>query len=431
MKISEKKYIQIFNILLLLISLCLPFGKLSNLAIILFALFNIVFNNNKNYKLGLRASLLMLIPLLLEILFFWNNDSFSLGIKSIEKYISLLVFALFLITQYKIINFEKLLKYYSIGMVFIMIFLEIRFVVLFPELADKYKEGRDLWEAGYKLTESFKVHAPALNLQLSFVGCVCAYFFIKAFFNKSSLWIIFSNFLLFILSFLHVLIVNTRMSLVCVLVGVIFILFFEVKKYFSLQKLLVSSLIFMTLLLTVISVYIYNNPFMVEKYTSFTFKNIDKVGRIDELENPEVEAYNSAVTRLSIWKTTIELANQTPVFGVGSSDANPTLFKHYVSTNQKFLSKYNFPVHNQYLNYYLKFGVLGIIGILIYFSGIYYLGIKLKNALIIAFGIIISISNLTDDFLNRFDGIGFASFFYSIIIAYYLKMHFYKSVQEN
>nr|WP_317630789.1 O-antigen ligase family protein [uncultured Flavobacterium sp.] len=431
MKISEKKYIQVFNILLVIIALCLPFGKLSNLAIILFSVFNIIFFNTKRYsKASFKFSLLMLIPLVLEVIFFWNNDSFSLGIKAIEKYVSLLLFAIFLIAQYKIVNVEKLLRYYSVGMILVLLFLELRFIVLFPELMEKYINKIDLWEVGYKFTESFKVHAPALNLQLCFVACVCFYFFIKQF-NRKSLNKIFFNFVLFLLSFLHVLIVNTRMALACTLLGFCFILLYEFKKQFSLKKVLISSTLSFLAIALVAGFYLYTNPFMVEKYTSFTFKNIDKVGKIDELENPEVEAYNSAVTRLSIWKTTLELANETPVFGVGSSDANPTLFQHYINTNQKFLSKYNFPVHNQYLNYYLKFGVLGVLGILIYFGGIIYLGIKLENALIISFGIIVALSNLTDDFLNRFDGIGFTSFFYAIFIIYYLKQNLYKFEQVD
>lgn len=424
MKISEERFNKMYNFLLLTVSLALPFGKLSNLAIILFTSFNLIFYKRPELNKQIwKIALLMLIPLILEALFFWNNDVFVKGIKSLMKYISLLVFYFFIIGHYKRVNVNQLLRRYAVSMTIVLVLLEIRFVIFFQEYVQKYLNGIDLWEVGYVFTQSFKVHAPALNLQLVFVACVNLYFLIQSFIQKSSPQIKVLNLGLVFIAAIHVIVVNTRISLVCLLFSFIFMIFYEIKRNINIKKALLSVLILSFTFSTIISIAIYSNPFMVEKYTSFTFSNLDKVGKLDEMEHPEIDAFNGLVNRLSIWKSSLELANENWLTGVGASDANKDLIQYFKDTNQYFLAKYKFATHNQYLNYYLKFGIIGFILTICYMLGQFYLGNILRNGLIIAFAIVFTISNLTDDFLNRFDGIGFSGFFYSIFIVLYLKWY--------
>jgi hypothetical protein len=61
-------------------------------------------------------------------------------------------------------------------------------------------------------------------------------------------------------------------------------------------------------------------------------------------------AFNSLVTRVSIWKSALELSIENLPFGVGASDGRPELVNYYKKTNQKFLAKYEFPTHNRTLS---------------------------------------------------------------------------------
>ena len=90
------------------------------------------------------------------------------------------------------------------------------------------------------------------------------------------------------------------------------------------------------------------------------------------------------------------------------------LVKYFKETNQIFLAKYEFPTHNQFLDYLLKFGILGPIVVVFYIGLIAFLGFKTKNAVIISFFFLFFTSNLTDDFLLRFDGIVFSGLWISI-----------------
>ena len=182
-----------------------------------------------------------------------------------------------------------------------------------------------------------------------------------------------------------------------------------------------TTSIFIFIISIILIAFIKNNNFMEQKYNRMIFDKFEMIGKLDKIERPEVEIYSSLVTRLTIWKSTIDLANNHLLYGVGSSNSRKELINYYNKTNQKFLLKHQFPVHNQYLDFLLKFGVLGTLGVLVYIGFIGYIGIKSKNVIVFSFFLLFFISNLTDDFLIRFDGIVFSGFWISVFTGYYLK----------
>jgi hypothetical protein len=422
MNISEKNFNKIFNIFLFLIASTMIFRKPCTLLIILFAVFNLFFINKLKYS---KASLIVLIiissPLILEIIMFWNNDSFSKGIKSLEKYVSLLVFPLFILGHFQSIQFIKLLRYYTIATTLILVLFFIRFNVLYPELLDKYLKGIDLWEMGYEFSNSIGIHAPVLNLHLAFVSISSLFFVFNSFRLHEKVILKTNSIFVFILSFFFVLFVNTRMALFNALIGFAFVFFFEVIRKNNFKKVIGTFALLMVVVGGVFYFYIQNNSYMKEKYSFVTFAYMDKVGKLDEIVHPEYKVFNSLVTRVSIWKSGWELANKNLLFGVGASDGKPELVKYYKNTNQHFLAKYEFPTHNQFLDFLIKFGILGPLVVLVYIFTIGYLGESLKNAIVLSFFFLFFTSNLIDDFLLRFDGIAFSGLWFSIFGSYWLQ----------
>jgi hypothetical protein len=294
-------------------------------------------------------------------------------------------------------------------------------VIVFPELINKYLKGKDLWEMGYKFSDSIGIHAPALNMHLAFVSVCALYFVFYSFSNRAKAIFKMGRIAVFILSFFFVLFVNTRMALVNVLVGFVIILFLEIKAKIGLKRLLLTSVALVFLLGGILFLFIQKNPYMKEKYSTATFAYMDKVGKLDEIDHPEVKVFNALVTRLSIWKSAWELSQKNLPFGVGASDGKPELVKYYKQTNQLFLAKYKFQTHNQFLDSFLKFGFLGPLVVLLYIFTIGYLGYDLRNAIILSFFLLFFTSNLTDDFLLRFDGIAFSGLWFSIFSSYWLQ----------
>lgn len=421
MNISESNHARIFNFFLVIISLSMILRKPCTLIIILFSLYQLL--NYKKLcfsKKALCLASLVAAPLLMEILFFWNNDSYSAGFKSLEKSMSLLVFPLFIIGNKERIDFKRLVFLYGITTPYIVTFFLIRFYVCFPEMVNKYLNGIDLWEAGYAFARSFGTHAPWLNMHLSFVSAIDLLLVVFAFQQnwKWSLKLI--TIVTFVLSFLLILIVNTRMALFDSLACFLAVFAYDVFSKYNFKSALKWISILLTVLLAVFVLYLQQNSYMREKYFSVTFKHMDKIGKLDEVENPELEVFNSFVTRVSIWKSALELSVKNLPMGVGASDAKPQLLKYYKKTNQKFLAKWNFPTHNQYIDYMLRYGILGIIVVFgyIFLSGI--IGFKLKNSIMMSFFIIFFTSNIIDDYLILFQGIAFAGFWLSIFMSFYL-----------
>jgi hypothetical protein len=211
------------------------------------------------------------------------------------------------------------------------------------------------------------------------------------------------------------------MALFNVLVGYLFVVFSFFLAHFNLKKMMLHGLCIGGVIAGIFILFLQKNSYMKEKYSSVTFAYMDKVGKLDEIDHPEIKVFNSLVTRVSIWKSAWELSLQHLPFGVGASDGKPELVKYFKQTHQHFLAKYAFPTHNQFLDFLLKFGVAGPLVVLLYIGAIGYLGIDIKNALIFSFFFLFFTSNLTDDFLLRFDGITFSGFWFSIFGSLWLQ----------
>ncbi|PWB25291.1 O-antigen ligase domain-containing protein [Flavobacterium sp. HTF] len=422
MNISEKNFNRIFHIFLCFIAVAMIFRKPCSLLIILFAVFNLIFFRKLKYtKTALILMACIASPIILELLLFWNNDSFSKGLKAIEKSTSLLVFPLFIIGNYQRVNFLKLAETYIIATTLILLFFFIRFNVLFPELMDKYLNGVHLWEMGYEFSNTIGIHAPALNMHLAFVS-VCAFYFVFAGFkNQEKTTLKIARIIIFLLSFFFVLFVNTRMALINVFIGFLIVLFLEIKTKIKPKTIILTAISLFILLGGILFFFVKKDVYMKEKYSSVSFAYMDKIGKLDEIDHPESKVFNSLVTRVSIWKSAWELSLNNLPFGVGASDGKPELNKYYKETNQKFLAKYEFPTHNQFLDFLLKFGILGPLVVVLYIFTIGYLGYDLKNALILSFFIIFLTSNFMDDFLLRFDGIAFSGFWFSVFGSFWLQ----------
>lgn len=398
------------------------FRKPCSLLIILFAVFSLIFFKKLQYtKISLLLMACIASPILVELLLFWNNDSFAKGLKAIEKSTSLLIFPLFIIGNYQRVNFMKLTKTYAILTTLVLLFFFIRFNIIYPELINKYFNGIDLWEMGYQFANSIGIHAPALNMHLAFVSVCALYFVFESFHNYEKVKAKVFYFIVFLLSFFFVLFVNTRMALINVLAGFLLVFFFEIRSKFNLKKIVLSAITIVVLLGGILFLFVQKDPYMKEKYSTVSFAYMDKVGKLDEIDHPEVKVFNSLVTRVSIWKSAWELSVKNLPFGVGASDGKPELNKYYAETNQKFLAKYEFPTHNQFLDFLLKFGILGPLVVILYIFTIGYLGYDLKNSIILSFFLIFFTSNLIDDFLLRFDGIAFSGFWFSVFGSYWLQ----------
>lgn len=418
--LKEKNY-QKLNFFILLLASLILLRKTATIVIIVFFVFSLI--NYKHYynndlKKVLKLGLIINIPILLECFFFWNNDSAYLGMKSLEKSTACLLLPFLIIPHFEYINTFKILKKYALYTVFILIISLVLFAYFEPSYFRKYLNGIHLWQMGYTFSDDFiGIHAPALNMYISFISIYILYLIINEFsqnnFSKKAIKL----FGLFLVFFFFLLLINTRIALLTFVLNAI-VLF--IYSRIAIKKKIIIIIICLVSLCIVTKIFIDKFPYTLDKYTVHLFNDMDKVGKLDEIDHPEIYAYTSLVTRISIWKSSYEVGKKNFLFGVGSSDAQKELINHYRETDQRFLAKYGFITHNQFLNFFIKYGIIGLLCCFIYIFYPLYLSIKTKNIIIFCFFLNFFISNLTDDYLNKFDGLVYTALWYSLFTCYYL-----------
>ncbi len=358
------------------------------------------------------------IPVALHILFFWNNESYIPAIKQLEKFTVFLVFSLIFIFQKRPINIRKILTYYS-SIFSTILFLSFIYYLCVNFIDFKgYVFGKDVWKMGYAFSNFVGSHAPAFNMQVSFLSFVNLYLVMNTALGKNKDSSLFVRGACLAGSLFVMLIINTRVAIAIFAVGAIsYIAYIFFVKGFTAKK-----MFFISAILGIISiVFLFTFPYTLEKFQNKTFNKMDMIGKLDQIDQPEEKIYNSLVTRLSVWSVVLDMSIKKPVTGYGYTNCYALLFQKYKNSNQRFLLKYKFKVHNQFLDFLLKFGFLGAILLIVFFINKFYIALKTRSAVFLYFSVIFLSANLFDDFLIKYEGIAFSAFWTSVFIKSYLE----------
>ncbi len=119
---------------------------------------------------------------------------------------------------------------------------------------------------------------------------------------------------------------------------------------------------------------------------------------------------HSVFQRFEFWKAAMSIIADHPVIGVGTGDVKQSFIVKYDEMHSPLDQTHRLRAHNQYLTFWLTFGIFG----LIYFIAMIVVPTirKRKNTLFVAFTIIASMSFLTEDTLESQAGVTFFAFFY-------------------
>lgn len=105
------------------------------------------------------------------------------------------------------------------------------------------------------------------------------------------------------------------------------------------------------------------------------------------------------------------------LFGEGTGDAYAIFNQAYVKGNFELALKENYNAHNQYLEFLVGNGLLGLF---IYLATVAHFMVKTKlKGVAMPFFILIVMFSFTESFLVRSKGVMFFSFFYPLLIKYY------------
>ena len=129
--------------------------------------------------------------------------------------------------------------------------------------------------------------------------------------------------------------------------------------------------------------------------------------------NSSIDTWNKT-NRVHIWSSSIDVFNENMLFGVGTGDINIELNRHYILNGHNYLALKNTNTHNQYLDYLIKYGLVGFFLIFGAFVLYFRKAWENKDSMYLMFLLLISLCMLTENILNRQYGIVFFFLFNSL-----------------
>lgn len=117
--------------------------------------------------------------------------------------------------------------------------------------------------------------------------------------------------------------------------------------------------------------------------------------------------------RIHIWRAGLNVVKENPLLGVGTGDAEDALKEEFVRRGNTTLAIRNTNTHNQYLDFLVRYGAIGLVAILFFFGRALRVGFLYRNTVFIMFLVLFVTVMMTENILNRQYGIVFFSFFLS------------------
>ena len=389
--IENGKYIKsIFSLLFVLV--LFP-SNLKAIAIGVVLLSLIIFRfKNKFYfnKKFFITNGLFFIFLTLTLIY---SSNFSYGIKKLSTMGSLLVFPfMFSLLRkeernYLFSNLDAYLKIY----IFSVFILNFGLFIWF-------------WSTNYTFNEMLIHFATAINNDAGKFNIHPIYISIH-----SALAIIFSAFLLFKKQK-----TSSLISLFLIDVGLLSFILLYAKKGPIIALILVLSLLVLSQKNKNIT-----RPYLMGVFTFILLiatipKTREKFYEIIAIENLQEGKASSTNIRYSIYTKSLEVIEEAPILGYGIGDYNEKLFEAYYESENFILQEGKYNSHNQILSFLLIGGIVLIIVFAGYLTLNFLYAIRLNNRLFIAVLLFYFLNMLTENILEREDGVIFFALFLNL-----------------
>ncbi|XLS29272.1 O-antigen ligase family protein [Flavobacteriaceae bacterium M23B6Z8] len=397
-------------LLIVAITTLMPMS-INNLAI-MFLLVYSFFKLNKEQLSWSTPQILFLFLFLSAVVTLIYAQDLMKGVKSLEKILNFLLFPLIFATvkitkkdikkillSFALVTFLGLMIAYIISLKntlqngSIYIFNPKNLVI---ENVFKY----------HRLSSNIGLHPTYLSSYTLFSLVIIAHYYLKEeFLNTKKRFYCFILILYFGVS-LYLLNSFAVLVSAILLVPVYFLFHQKIKKVY--------------LILIAIPLLILASKVLFSKTRNFT----NKIS-YEYTDTPRSSNWNSINSRLAKWSCTLEVIEDYFPFGIGKGNGREALIEKYEEKGFElgYINKYT--AHNMYLTFMMETGILGLLLFIILIGYLIILSIRKKSFLLISIAILLAITSITEDVLERNKGIVFYSFFILLITANlkYLQNH--------
>jgi len=149
-------------------------------------------------------------------------------------------------------------------------------------------------------------------------------------------------------------------------------------------------------------------------------KVYEVIWQIDVFRRGENPSGHSITQRLSFLQAGFQIARENFWIGVGTGDVAYEFKTYYEESDSQLHEKYRLRAHNQYLTYFVTFGLIGFCWFLVALIWPVFLEKKWKDYLFVIFFIIGLMSMMNEDTLETHTGNSYFAFFYALFLLGFL-----------
>lgn len=381
---SEKIFYGLLGIATAIIPM--PGNSLSSISMILLVVCWLFFTTSLAQKAielkeNSRYLLVMTIPLLLAVVGLIYTDNLSYGLVKLQLLLPFLVFPLILFSIKHPKNTYRFVLYcFSFG-TFMAAAIGVgrAFYYRLNSLGDYFYYAR--------FSELVDKHTTYFSL---FIVISCL-FIISELIKSKLKWMVGLIALTFFFFVLYV--TSARISIVALILGIIILILTEVKSQYK----------WLSIILPLLLIGFYSLP------------NFQKRFEPSETEKGEVHDFEF---RKDHWKSVLETIEYNPILiGKGTGGDRDFLYDTYKKYQLTSAYELEYNAHNQYLEFTLDFGLIGLLCFVLMLSYLSYSFIKTKNTLAFTILAVFMVYFLTESLFQRHDGVVVFSLIISLLLA--------------
>ncbi|MBC8755334.1 O-antigen ligase family protein [Kordia sp. YSTF-M3] len=327
------------------------------------------------------------------------TEDISRGFNTITRQISFVLFPLFY-SVYRVQNIGLLLKLFVISVFGFVLTFELHTLYLFFYKSDIFPLDLELFFSyrytGGELTKLLEMHNAYFGMYIMFAHVIILDYLSRA--RKNYIIILLLLLIAFQSLFLLQMVAKTAIILNIVLIVC------------SLAYILIKRKLYKTLLFS-IGLLAFAGWFSVQHLNITVSRISDRLTELQKGDNSEQE------TRPRMWSASIPVVKDNYIIGTGTGDVKRELHAEYRKRGINIRSN----VHNQYIDYLMRFGIFGLVLFLAVFAYSLIHAIKTNNYIYFCFTIIIMICCFTENILSRQWGITFYAAFNYLLYYQYQK----------
>ncbi len=392
--LSRLSYNSLIYISLVIFTFFLPFrGNISSvISILIFALFFFNFKELKRtftFFLRNKNALFFSLLFVIHLLGLIYTSNFKFAFTDLEIKLPLFFFPIIIASRWE--EIKKYSNTFFFSFVFgcaiaTLISISNSFIVYF-----KTNDVGSFFYGGI----SYLMHSSYYAMYLC-LAIVLSVYLLEYSKNKLRLFLMF----LIGLFVVNIILLSSRAGLL--MLGITFfmgLLYFLYKRKYN-YVLIVSF----TMLVSIFFILNFA-PKVIQRFQKLNSQTVRKV------DITKIDDINSRDTRLVLAELSLGLIRNNPILGVGTGDVKDVLLIEYKKNNFKVGIDQKLNCHNQYLQFMVTFG---LIGIFVFIFGMYYpllKQIRMHNWLFVYFIILVSINFLFESILETKAGVEFYAFF--------------------